>query len=83
MESEGRALHIRIHPDWRTIVHASDQEYVAALLADCKDRAESDPLVLFEHMLSLGVGPVVTYRTGPSLAGHPALADLYAEFVDL
>ena len=81
--SEKGALHLRVRPDWRSIVHASDQEYFASLLGDCKDRAATDPAALFEQMSSLGVGPLVTHETGRSLAAHPELMDRYRAFVDL
>jgi len=82
-EPEVNLFHIRVCPDLQKIVRGSDRGYLASLLDDFKHRAGVDSSALFERLLSLGVGFVVTYETGTDLAGHPALLGMNAEFVDL
>src|SRR6185312_14704173 len=75
------ALHIR--PRWEEIVGSCDRSYLGVLFRDFKDRAKSDPELMFRLLSSLAVGPLVTYDAGTDLSEHPEYWTLWASFTKL
>lgn len=75
------ALHIR--PRWEEIVGSCDRSYLEVLFRDFKDRAKSDPELMFRMLSSLAVGPLVTYDAGSDLNEHPEYRALWASFAEL
>lgn len=75
------ALHIR--PRWEEIVGSCDRSYLEVLFRDFKDRAKSDPELMFRLLSSLAVGPLVTYDAGSDLNEHPEYRALWASFTEL
>lgn len=74
-------LHIR--PRWEEIVGSCDRSYLEVLFRDFKDRAKSDPELMFRMLSSLAVGPLVTYDAGSDLNEHPEYRALWASFTEL
>jgi hypothetical protein len=57
---------MRIFDDqsWTDIVRPQDWDYLSEILADLKQRAQSDPVALFEQVCLLAFGAVFTLRRG-------------------
>jgi hypothetical protein len=77
------SLRFLVSPDWRSLVRTEDVNYIRALLEDFPERAKEQPEGLFEHLCSLGVGPLVTRQTGERISDHVALVKLCSEFVQV
>lgn len=76
-------LRFFVHPDWRTVVHTKDLDYIQSLLLDFTERNELHPEALFTQLSSLGVGPLVTKEVGKSISDHPILSELCSGFLQL
>lgn len=82
IEQSGR-LKIMIDPIWQSFVDASDQKFIQDCIADFAERAQSDPMNLFEQCLALNLGPLQTEAEGLVGAEHPKLLDAIRRFIDL
>jgi hypothetical protein len=67
-------------PDWQRLVHSSDHVYIKELLADFRERAQSDPETLLVQISSLSTGPLLTHTCGIRLEDFPDLLALSRTF---
>lgn len=81
LRDEAGNLRFMAHPNWRAIVQAEDLEYIDTLLRDFLERANLHPDVLFKHISSLAVGPLVTQEVGVSISGNALLLEQCSHFV--
>jgi hypothetical protein len=79
LKDEKEDLSFLVHPNLRSVVQRDDWTYVDSLLQDFRVHAKQHPVALFEQILSLRVGPLLTQNTG---WGFPNLA-LFQGFVEL
>lgn len=82
LRSQNNQVRMFIDPNWREIVQAEDREYIGEILADFRQRIQSDPKYLFEQVKSLVVGPLQTHSEGNSLAEHPLLLERCGKLVE-
>jgi hypothetical protein len=83
LKGDGKSLIFLVKPDWRTIVHPEDLDYLESLLQDLPVRAALNAQALFKQLCSLGVGPLVAVEAGESISDHPAFAELRSTFLEL
>jgi hypothetical protein len=76
-------LRFLAHRELRAIVQPRDLKYIEALLPDFVERAKLDPAMLFKHLSSLCVGPLVTREVGVSFADHPSFLKLASGFLQI
>ena len=81
--SEGAGVRLLVSPDWRQIVDPADQAYVAEILSDFRERAQSVPEALLEQVSSLSTGPLVTHTCGIRLEEYPELHARSLAFAEL
>jgi hypothetical protein len=77
------SLRFLIHPELRTIVRGEDLAFLESLLQDFTERAKLHPAALFQHLSSLGVGPLTTQITGSNLSESPSIQELFSSFTNL
>jgi len=82
-EDTNGSLRFLVHPNWRAIVQQEDVDYINDLLIDSLERADEQPGALFQQFTSLGVGPLLTQRTGERISDYPLLLELFSRFVQL
>lgn len=83
LKDQNDELRFLVSPVLREVVHPDDWQYFDSLLKDFVERSKHRPAALFRQLCSLGVGPLVTYKTGTALAEHPQLLELSSGFVEL
>jgi hypothetical protein len=60
LREQNGSLRFLVNPKLRTIVRTEDLAFLESLLQDFTERAKLHPAALFQHLSSLGVGPLVT-----------------------
>jgi hypothetical protein len=83
LRDEKGSLRFLIHPELRAVVMENDLPYIQSLLQDFHERAKLNPEALFKQLSSLGVGPLVTHKAGPSVSEYPPLLEMCSRFVQL
>ena len=80
---DSNRLRLFVRAAWRDVIDSSDQQYIEALLDDFRDRAKSEPDMLFRQASSLSVGPIVTHETGSLSGDESARANLLQGLVEV
>ena len=83
LEGGEGSLRFLIHPELSAVVKENDLPYIQSLLQDFQERAKLNPEALFKQLSSLGVGPLVTHKAGPSVSEYPPLLEMCSRFVQL
>ena len=83
LRDEKSTLKFFIHKDFRSIVREQDVGYIESVLRDLPESAKCEPVVLFNHLCSLSVGPLVTHEIGWSLADSPSALEISSQFVNI
>ena len=64
------------------IVDGEDAEFLEYLLRGIVKVSRNNSEALYEHITSLGKGPLMVKAIGDSLDKHPSLLALFEDFVD-
>jgi len=83
LKDPGGNIQVRIHPNWRSLVHSDDLVYLQSVSQDFVERAKEQPDDLVVQIASLVVGPLVTSALGANLKDHPELHELSSTFVQI
>ena len=82
-EDDRCKLRLFVDPHWREFVQEEDRNYVESLLRDFVGRAEQDPEMLFQHICTLGAGPLVAAEAGTGFSDSPSRLTLIERLVQL